>query len=136
MCHNANKMMIIFIILELPRVINMLLLHIISIHYPANKQWENSNLSGRSFNLDLHVSPNSRYWLRRKCVLSHYESERVKCGNRDTYFFLVLTMMLMLWLEILWFSIQTHQKREKPHLLQVILYRHTMYSLFLPKTLH
>ena len=35
------------LILELPEVINMEILPKISIHYPVNRYWENSNLSGR-----------------------------------------------------------------------------------------
>ena len=47
-----------------PRVINMELLSIISIYYPANRYWENSNSSGSYLDLKL----NSHNWFTRKYV--------------------------------------------------------------------
>ena len=53
-------------ILQLPEVINMLLLPLISIHYPANSPWKYSNSLGRSSFLD--QTPNSHNQFTMKCV--------------------------------------------------------------------
>ena len=58
--------------LKLLEVINMYLLPIISLHYPANRLWEYSNLSGRSCYLDL--TPNSHTWFTRIYVAAREEN--------------------------------------------------------------
>ena len=58
--------------LQLPVMMNILLLPKISTHYPLNRQWEYSDLSGRSCYLDL--ASNSYNWSTRKCEAAREEN--------------------------------------------------------------